>query len=74
MHKRSNYFFASADRGGERTAAIYSLIGSAKLNGLNPEAYLRWVLSHLAEHPSNRLDELLHWNVIEALRPTAIAA
>ena len=54
--------FAGSDAGGERAAAIYSLIGTAKLNGLDPEAYLRNVLSCIADHPINRIDELLPWN------------
>ena len=49
---RKNYLFAGSDSGGERAAAIYSLIGSAKLNGIDPEAYLRFVIERIAEHPS----------------------
>jgi hypothetical protein len=52
---RKNYLFAGADSGGERAAAMYSLIGSAKLNGFDPEAYLRYVLTRIADHPINRL-------------------
>ncbi len=60
---RKNYLFCGSDAGGERAAAIYSLIGTAKLNGLDPEAYLRYVLERIADHPINRIDELLPWNV-----------
>jgi transposase len=60
---RKNYLFAGSDKGGESAAAIYSLIGSAKLNGLDPEAYLREVLTCSADHPINRIEELLPWNI-----------
>ncbi len=60
---RKNYLFAGSDTGGERAAAIYGLIGSAKLNGLDPEAYLREVLTRIPHHPINRIDELLPWNL-----------
>jgi transposase len=60
---RKNYLFHGSDAGGERAAAIYGLIGSAKLNGLNPETYLREVLSRIADHPINRIEELLPWNL-----------
>jgi len=59
---RKNYLFAGSDKGGERAAAIYSLIETAKLNGLNPEAYLRDVLARIADHKINRIAELLPWN------------
>jgi hypothetical protein len=66
---RKNYLFAGSDTGGERAAAIYSLIGSAKLNSLDPEAYLREVLSRIADHPITRIEELLPWNVAASLPP-----
>jgi transposase len=60
---RKNYLHLGSDSGGERAAVIYSLLGTAKLNGLNPRAYLRHVLDRIAEHPINRIDELLPWAV-----------
>ena len=60
---RKNYLFAGSDAGGERAASLYTLLGTAKLNNLNPEAYLRHVLERIAEHPINRIDELLPWHV-----------
>ena len=60
---RKNYLFAGSDSGGERAAAIYGLIGTAKLNGLDPDGYLREVLHHIADHPINRIQELLPWNL-----------
>lgn len=60
---RKNYLFGGSDVGGERAASMYCLIGSAKLNGIDPEAYLRTVLTRIAEHPINRIDELLPWNL-----------
>ncbi|MDA0571724.1 IS66 family transposase [Burkholderia gladioli] len=68
---RRNYLFAGADTGGERAAAMYSLIGTARLNGLDPEAYLAYVLERIADHPANRVDELLPWHVAPSLPSTA---
>jgi hypothetical protein len=64
---RKNYLFCGSDTGGERAAAIYGLIGTAKLNGLNPEAYLREVLSRIADHPINRIEEPLPWSLAAEL-------
>jgi transposase len=60
---RKNYLFVGSDTGGQRAAAMYSLIGSAKLNDIDPEAYLTSVLTRIADHPINRIDELLPWNI-----------
>ena len=59
---RKNYLFQGSDAGGDSAAAMYTLIGTAKLNALDPEAYLSYVLSRIADHPVHRLEELLPWN------------
>jgi transposase len=64
---RRNYMFAGSDVGGERAANIYSLIGTALLNAMDPYLYLRHVLERIAEHPINRIDTLLPWNVAATL-------
>jgi len=71
---RKNYLFAGSDAGGDRAAAFYSLIGTAKLNGVDPELYLRTVLARIASHPVNRVDELLPWNLAADLGSSRKAA
>ena len=66
---RKNYLFAGSDAGGERAAVLYTLIETAKLNGLDPEAYPARRPARIADHPINRIDELLPWAVAEALKP-----
>ena len=58
---RNNYLFMGSDEGGERAASLYSLMETAKLNGLDPQGYLRDVLERIADHPINGIDELLPW-------------
>jgi len=68
---RKNFLFVGSDRGGERAAAIYTIVETAKLNGLDPEAYLATVLDRLAHgHLNTRLADLLPWN----LQPPLAAA
>ena len=67
---RKNYLFAGSDAGGERAAIIYSLIATAKLNGLDPEAYLREVLTRIADHPISCIAELLPWNLVPEALPS----
>jgi hypothetical protein len=69
---RRNFLFAGADSGGERAAAMYGLIGTAKLNGVDPEAWLRHVLERIAEHPVNRVHDFLPWNLADTLAPTPV--
>jgi len=59
---RKSWLFAGSDRGGQRAAAMYSIIVTAKMNDVDPQAWLTDVLTRLAEHPVHRLDELLPWN------------
>ena len=58
---RKNWLFAGSDTGGQRTAVMYTIIQTAKLNGINPEAYLRDVINRIADHPMKKIDELLPW-------------
>ena len=59
---RHNWTFAGSDRGGQRAAAIYTLIQTAKLNDVDPQAWLADVLARLQDHPAKRINELLPWN------------
>ena len=68
-----NYLFSGSDAGGECAAVAYTLIETAKLNGLDPEAYLREVVGRIADHPINRIAELLPW-YISVASPIRVAA
>jgi len=71
---RKSWLFAGSDRGGQRAAAMYSLIGTAKLNDVDPQAWLADVLARIAEHPAHRIDELLPWNWRPRSAPRSQAA
>jgi hypothetical protein len=60
---RKNWMFAGADSGGERAAVMYTIIETAKLNSVDPEAHLRTVIMRVGDHPAKRIDELLPWNI-----------
>ena len=68
---RKNYLHLGSDNGGHSAAVIYTLIGTAKLNGINPQHYLRYVLERIADHKISRIDELLPWVVAEKIAPGA---
>jgi len=70
---RRSWLFAGSDRGGERAAAIYTLIATAKLNSINPQAWLADVLARIADYPALRLNELLPWYWKPALDQAAAA-
>ncbi len=65
---RKSWLFAGSDRGGERAASMYSLIVTAKLNDVDPRAWLADVLARIADHPASRLCELLPWNWVRSIR------
>ena len=65
----SGHHEVASDRGGQRAAAMYSLIVTAKMNDVDPQAWLADVLARIAEHPAHRIDELLPWN----WRPRSVA-
>ena len=70
---RRNWTFAGSDRGGERAAAIYTLIETAKLNGVDPQAWLADVLSRLPDHPARRIEQLLPWRWVAPTEARAAA-
>jgi transposase len=70
---RKNYLFFGSDTGGDRAAIIYSLIETCKLNHIDPQRYLYYVLERIADHPINRIEELLPWNLSRQLQqPTHV--
>ena len=71
---RKSWLFAGSDRGGQRAAAMYSLIVTAKLNNVDPQAWLADVLGRIAAHPASRIDELLPWNWQASRAPSSQAA
>ena len=71
---RRNWTFAGSDRGGERAAAIYTLLQTAKLNDVDPQAWLADVLARIASHPAARLSELLPWNWKRAQKAQEVRA
>jgi transposase len=68
---RKNFLHLGSDAGGASAAVIYTLIGTAKLNGINPQHYLRYVLERIADHKVTRMDELLPWAVAAQIEPGA---
>jgi transposase len=70
---RRNWTFAGSDRGGERAAAIYTLIETAKLNGIDPQAWLADMLARLPDHPAKRITDLLPWNWLAAMEASTAA-
>jgi transposase len=71
---RKSWLFAGSDRGGQRAAAMYSLIVTAKMNDIDPQAWLADVLARIAGHPARRIDELLPWNWRPRSTPQSQAA
>ena len=59
---RKNWLFAGSDQGGHRAASIYSLVETARLNGVDPEAWLTETIRRIADHPARRVADLLPWN------------
>ena len=58
---RKNYLFCGADAGGKRAACMYTIIETCRMNGVDPQAYLANILARIADHPINKIDDLLPW-------------
>ena len=58
---RKNYLFIGSEVGGKSVAIAYTLIETAKMNKVNPEAWLAWVLERIQDHPANRINDLMPW-------------
>lgn len=71
---RKSWLFCGSDRGGERAADVYTLIITAKLNDIDPRAWLADVLARISDHPASKLDELLPWNWANAAERRNLAA
>jgi hypothetical protein len=71
---RKSWLFAGSDRGGQRAAIMYSLIVTAKMNDVDPQAWLADVLGRIAEHPASKVDDLLPWNWENCSAPNTAAA
>ena len=65
---RKAWLFCGSDRGGQRAAILYTLIQTARLNNVDPQAWLADVLARIADHPATRLDELLPWNWVSGIQ------
>ncbi len=59
---RKNYLFMGSEGGGKAAAIAYTLIETARMNAVDPEGWLAWVLTHIADHKINRIEELAPWN------------
>ena len=70
---RKNYLFAGSDAGGRRAAILYTLIETARFNGIDPEAWLTDVIARIADHPISKIDEMLPWAWAENPPQTAAA-
>lgn len=73
MYCRSNFLFFGSDSGGERAAIIYAMIETCKLNKMDPHSYLQYVIERIADHPINKIEQLLPWNVADQIKQKSVA-